>query len=180
MNVLILVLAINSFNPDRVAYNWIQDNLKSDVGDVVFDGLSKSMSASMQGALLLGYMVIGGSESQKTARTIFYVGIANAVTVGAIKFIVGRPRPTGTYNRYNSSFPSGHSSAAFYWATTISHEYPELKVPLYIWAGGVALSRVYLGRHWPSDVIVGGIIGYFFGRLAIRMKPRIGEIHILP
>lgn len=180
MKVLILLLALNSFSPDEIAYDWIQDHLKSEVSDIIFSGLSASMNTPVQGVLLLGYMVIGGPESHKTARTIFYIGVANALTVGALKLIVGRPRPTGTYKRYNSSFPSGHSSAAFYWATMVSNEYPKLKLPLYVWAGGVALSRVYLGRHWPTDVVAGGVIGYLFGRLAIKMKSKIGNFYLLP
>lgn len=180
MKPIIFLLVLNTFSPDEITYNWIQTNLKSEFSDKVFSGLSASMSAPAQGVILLGYMVIGGPESQKAARTIFYVGVANALTVGTLKLIVGRPRPTGTYKRYNSSFPSGHSSAGFYWATTIGHEYPKYRIPLYIWATGVVLSRVYLGRHWPSDVIAGGIIGYLFGKLEIRLKPKIGDFHLLP
>jgi len=70
-----------------------------------------------------------------------------------------------------SSFPSGHSASAFAFALAASRELPEAGVVLFPLAAGVAYSRVYLGVHYPSDVVAGGAFGAAVGmatRAALR------------
>ena len=57
------------------------------------------------------------------------------------------------------SFPSGHSSAAFLLANLTALFYGIIAWPLYIWASFVALSRVMLGVHFPSDILAGIALG---------------------
>jgi undecaprenyl-diphosphatase len=57
------------------------------------------------------------------------------------------------------SFPSGHTAAAFLMAFVVSRQFRNLRVPLYLWAGGVGFSRVYLGVHYPTDVFAGTFLG---------------------
>lgn len=59
------------------------------------------------------------------------------------------------------SFPSGHSMAAFMFAGLVIASFPVYAPLFYTWAVLVALSRVALGVHFPSDVIVGAILGSF-------------------
>jgi undecaprenyl-diphosphatase len=59
----------------------------------------------------------------------------------------------------SSSFPSGHSAAAFAFATGVGHVLPSAAVPLRGLAALVAYSRVHTGVHYPGDVIVGSLIG---------------------
>lgn len=79
--------------------------------------------------------------------------------VSSIKFIVGRRRPDGELDRKNSSFPSSHASSAFAFATVLASHYPEHGAKVFEIAFFVALSRIYLERHYPSDVIGGAAIG---------------------
>lgn len=79
--------------------------------------------------------------------------------VSSLKYIVGRRRPDGELDRSNSSFPSSHASSAFAFATTLAMHYPELGPDAFEMAFFVSLSRVYLERHYISDIIGGAAIG---------------------
>jgi len=78
-----------------------------------------------------------------------------------------RSRPEAALKNFRSiikpsdkfSFPSGHTSAAFMMATLFGYFYPSLMIPLYCWASLVGFSRVVLGVHFPTDTLVGVILG---------------------
>ncbi len=57
------------------------------------------------------------------------------------------------------SFPSGHTAGAFIMAGVLGNFLPMLLIPLFLWAIVVGLSRIYLGVHYPSDVIAGAVLG---------------------
>jgi undecaprenyl-diphosphatase len=74
----------------------------------------------------------------------------------------------------SASFPSGHAATAFAAAALVATLQPRLRVPAYGVAVVVALSRVYLGVHFPLDVVFGAVlgtaIGLATGSLVIRLR----------
>jgi len=78
-----------------------------------------------------------------------------------------RNRPEAALKNFRSvitpsdkfSFPSGHTSAAFMMATVITYFFPLLMFPLFLWASLVGFSRVVLGVHFPTDTLMGVVLG---------------------
>ena len=86
-----------------------------------------------------------------------------------LKNQIKRDRPcevvSGVHQRVSPSdqfsFPSGHTAAAFVIATLISFFLPVLAIPVFTWALLVGFSRIYLGVHYPSDILAGLVVGIF-------------------
>ena len=78
----------------------------------------------------------------------------------------------------DSSFPSSHTLIAFSAASALAEEYPShwTQLLLYTGAGGVAIARVLGQDHFPSDVLVGGAIGWLIGHNVVkRHRHSLGE-----
>ncbi len=118
----------------------------------------------------------GGRPGRRAAgRGMIAIAIAAGVANGPAKLLVRRRRPfrrsRATLIRMprSTSFPSGHSAAAFAFATGACAELPVLAPVLVPLAGTVAYSRVHVGVHYPSDVAAGAAIGICSGVLATRL-----------
>ncbi len=133
---------------------------------------------------MLSFAVGKIKKDNPLVRESFY----SAVSLGtvsllsySIKIITKRPRP---YIAYPSqlvfdkpsktySFPSGHTTVAFCSATSMALYYHKwyVTLPAYAWACTVAYSRMYLGKHYPSDVIGGIVLGVGIPLLFHFWKP---------
>jgi undecaprenyl-diphosphatase len=112
-----------------------------------------------------------------------FLSLVYAINAGiylSIKQIVSRPRPfTKQYviSRVNASdliskgsFPSGHATNAFMVAAFLGACIKRKRFVFYGIAGLVALSRVYLGVHFPSDVLMGGFLGWSITQLMLFVE----------
>jgi undecaprenyl-diphosphatase len=121
--------------------------------------------------LLVIYLgLIGGKRGQiALVLMILAIGITDSFSSYVLKPYFARIRPSYTLidsiNLLVSkggkwSMPSNHAGNIYAFAVIISYFYKKWKFPIYFLAGIVALSRVYVGVHYPADVLVGGLLGY--------------------
>lgn len=83
--------------------------------------------------------------------------------LGDVEFVLPPP------DRF--SFPSGHTAGAFVLAIIISTFFPVMTIPLFLWAGAVGISRIYIGVHYPSDVLAGVLLGILSVAAAFALVP---------
>jgi undecaprenyl-diphosphatase len=104
-------------------------------------------------------------------------GLAASLTTDLIKAATSRDRPdvdTLVSPPHTSSFPSGHAATSFACATVLASFEPRLRVPLYVLATLIALSRTYVGVHFPLDVLAGAAWGLLVGWACVRALRRLG------
>lgn len=114
---------------------------------------------------------------KKTRRSGICIGASLLIGVivgnGIIKNVVARPRPYDAIEGIESvvshlsdySFPSGHSLCCFEAATALAMNRTRWAIPAYVGAVLVAVSRLFLFVHYPTDVICGALLGVLFGVL---------------
>ncbi len=114
-----------------------------------------------------------------------------AIAVFSIKFMVGRPRPCTSLAEVHAlvfrtptdpSFPSGHAAGAFAVAAFVALEariHRFAKIALFVVAIGIALSRVALGVHFPSDILAGALLGVVaaLGFSRVRRAKSVASSH---
>lgn len=104
--------------------------------------------------------------ARRSPRTFVLVLLADAAAEGvadALKAIVASHRPRG-YDPlvavpHTHAFPSGHATVSFACATVLSVLAPRAAPAFVVLAAAIGYSRLYLGVHWPLDVVGGAAIG---------------------
>jgi membrane-associated phospholipid phosphatase len=101
----------------------------------------------------------------------------------SLKHLVGRPRPDAALPALAflgpsfvpdvDSFPSGHATSVFAVATVFAAFYPRIAWLLYALAGAIAAGRVYLERHYVSDVLGGATIAIVIASALLRSRGRL-------
>ena len=112
------------------------------------------------------------------ALTVIALALADWSAMG-LKALIDRPRPPLRYTEpktlvplpHDASFPSGHAATSFAAATILSFAYPRFGPLLYALAAAVAFSRVYVGVHYPLDVLGGAALGVLVA-VALRFLVR--------
>jgi membrane-associated phospholipid phosphatase len=139
--------------------------------DGFFRAATNSASPVAFGTPVILYGVGLLKKDADIKKNALYIGasvVTSSVAATIMKYSVKRTRPFITYPDIEKvtsggsySFPSGHTSDAFSLATSVTLAYPKwyIIVPAFAWAGTVGYSRMDLGVHYPSDVMMGAITG---------------------
>lgn len=118
---------------------------------------------------------------------VFLSGSVSYILVEKIlKPIFARPRPSidigaiivGSATAPNDfSFPSGHATIAWAMALVLAKKEPRWKWLFYGLAFLISFSRIFLGKHFPLDVITGGLLGWGIGYVSLMIGERIKNMH---
>lgn len=176
--------ALNLFEANIVL--WIQENLRAGFLNPIVTAITSLGNAGIFWIVLTLALLI----FKKTRRIGLCCAIALIADVLAVNVVIkplfARPRPYAVLQAImplghlsaDFSFPSGHSAASFACAWALYKTAPrKYGVPAVILAGLIALSRLYVGVHYPTDVICGSLIGIILGSLGAYLGTKIKKKH---
>lgn len=162
---------------DRRLFRWFNQSIRHAVLDRLFGVLTHLGGATFTVTLTLSLALLAPNSWKSLGWKSFVSLAASHVVAAVIKRKVERVRPylalrgvvTGTKPLKDPSFPSGHTTAAFSVAVTLATASVWLSLLVIPLAVVVAMSRMYLGMHYPSDVLAGCAIGTAVSVLAVGL-----------
>ncbi len=180
--------ALPAPTPDYAVLNYLQ-NHRTPVANRVMIGISNTFVLAPLPAAVHAVAALASAGSDSRSRlsddafeASLTMGLCAAATMG-LKNTIGRPRPWVTYRGRlvclqhvaSASFPSGHTSFTFAAATSMALLHPQwyCVVPAYLWATAVGFSRLYIGAHYPSDVLAGALVGVGSALLSHYIRSRL-------
>ncbi len=119
------------------------------------------------------------TKQRKVLRHLILLYAIQSAVIYSLKFLVQRQRPflflemasklsKGPGEILDPSFPSAHSAFSFMMATLLALWFPRYRIIFFIIAGFIGWTRIYLGVHYPTDVIAGTLLGYGIAKLFLR------------
>lgn len=166
---------------------WIQAHLRGSVQDTAI-GFYTSLGDAGVLFIAVAVLMLCFKRTRKTAITAFLALVIGFVCTNLIlKLLVARPRPwldvAGLIPLINesdpNSFPSGHTTCAFAFASALWHVAPSAWMKWSALAAAVLMgySRLHVGVHYPSDVLTGVLVGCFAGWAAWALCKKRNMYH---
>ena len=156
---------------------------RSSAADNFFSNIQKFGTKQYGLPVLAGFYVVGLAADDYNAKTValdgFSASVITALATSIVKGVAGRARPnTGLGPHHwdpfggDQSFPSGHATGAFAFASVIAAHYDNAWVATasYTIASLVGVARIEQDAHWTSDVIAGGLIGGLIGHHLVEFN----------
>lgn len=170
---------------DVSLFQWINGHHAPPL-DLVMKALSYGTELfALWWAVILVLLFLGKRFRRTAAALAVTLVVQGAIVDGAMKHVARRERPYKAVEEARQmgvpwggySFPSGHASSCFAAATVLSSAFPAAAPLLFLFAVTVAYSRVYLGMHYPSDVLTGAVIGILIALAVLRLfrKRKVAE-----
>jgi membrane-associated phospholipid phosphatase len=178
--IIMAVSTIGSVIAMKVIDKPVSDIFRERKGNIIINEIMRIGDIwGGRGALLTAGLLYVLLEDKTIGIATLKGTVISGVLARGITVITGRARPYSSVNnevnfnifkglKYSlSSLPSGHSAIAFGFAAAAANNVtsPSMikTIALYSLAGITAVSRVYDDKHWVSDVIMGGTLGYLIG-----------------
>ena len=167
-------------NIDRKILYLINDYLSNPIFDIFFVTITNEDLWAIP--VIIGILILafkGGNRARIAIGIILIAtGLTDLTVVEVIKPAIARLRPSHTMGdtinvligrggKYG--FVSAHAANIFCATTILSYFYDQWKKPLFFLAVSVSISRVYVGVHYPGDVLFGGLYGYGIAWLFITI-----------
>ncbi len=171
-------------NVDRAIFEYINDHLHNSFFDVFFSLMRNSVTWVPMYIFMLVFVLLN-FKRDKYWWIFFAIGtviLSDFISSDIIKVNIYRVRPCNDpllvdkinfligYRPQSSSFTSSHATNHFAMASffffTLKKYIGKIAWLFMLWAAIICFSQVYVGVHFPLDVICGGIIGYLFGYLS--------------
>lgn len=160
---------------DLMAYVWMSQFRHQPFVTPFFKAISHSGDGYLYGAIAFTAWYASTVHALLFLKVALFAFLIEIPVFICLKKMIQRERPFVSLANCEAaitpsdkfSMPSGHSAAAFLFAFLIAEFFPGLCVLGYLWATAVAASRLVLGVHYPSDVIVGAILGISCSCLSI-------------
>jgi undecaprenyl-diphosphatase len=129
--------------------------------------------------ILLAWII---TRRRKVLRYLIFLYAIQSALIYGLKFLIQRQRPflflemgsklsKGPGEILDPSFPSAHADFSFMMAVLLALWFPRYRIIFFIVAGFIGWTRIYLGLHYPTDVIVGAILGYGITILFLQYFP---------
>lgn len=148
----------------------LNDRFKCNILDEIMPYITQLGSAFSTILICIMLITFGDNTIAYAGYNALFTLSITHLIVRILKSKVARPRPFNKLSKINISntnlcdfsFPSGHTTASFSIAITLSLVFPTHSFIFILLAFIVGLSRIYLGVHYPSDVLVGILVSTFF------------------
>lgn len=167
---------------------WLQNNVVSVTWNPYMIELSKIGNGGMVWIFLSLLALIRRKYRLLGVAILLSLLISLILGEGILKPLIERARPFVAYPGVDVaivmkqptgySFPSGHTFASFAAATTIFCSSRKRSVLPLVLAAAIGFSRMYLFVHYPSDVLVGALLGVFSGIVAYKISMRLALLPI--
>jgi undecaprenyl-diphosphatase len=164
---------------DTQLFHLVNHGLANPFFDLLMPAITNVSNFYPIYVLLLGLLAWRGGAKGRwcVLLMLLAVAVADPISSRIIKESVGRLRPCATLADVRllvpcgagKSFPSSHAVNNFAAAVVAGHFYPRARIFLLIYAALVAFSRVYVGVHYPGDVLGGAAIGSIIGLLVLLL-----------
>ncbi|MGE5399189.1 MAG: phosphatase PAP2 family protein [Ignavibacteriales bacterium] len=171
------------YNIDLALFYFVNHNMANPAFDKFFVFITDVNHWYIAYLILLGIAIVKGGRTGRISAVgaILLIIVSDQLSSFTIKHWIARIRPCNALSDARAlipcsdsySFPSSHAVNNFAVSVFFYRIYPNLKWVLFISAFLVAFSRIYVGRHYPSDVvggaIIGSAIGYVFSVAALKL-----------
>ena len=167
---------------DATAFEFINRSLANPFLDYLFWVATLLGNGATQGAFIIWLWVMGrrGSGVARAGTLCFWALLLSTAVAQGLKHLFERPRPLLALSDvrllvnplHDNSFPSGHAATSFALATIISATFPRWRWAAWTTALLIGISRVYVGVHFPLDIVGSAVIGVASGLAVLAIANR--------